>query len=566
MIPILLKPSIWSLKNYLLGKGTSTHKGVGRDLVLALLSASIMALVYRASYNGLLLVQASSISALVQPALIIEVILVCLVIVQMFSCTFSSISCLFFSNDLELLRSAPLRSRQIFWGKTLQIASSSTWMIIVFIIPPLLAIGSVYQANLNFYFMMLVLLPALILIPSIAAVIMVVLLVNALARRFMQAAIILCGSAIIIGIITVIWVVPLSTSADQILTNPDLRLLLTTWQSNWLPSNWIAQILGAALQHKTLEHLSNFTKIFLLTSALIIFGHLTFAYFYENAFNRMIFANGRANIFFGSGRRLGLTCFSQTLRPHFALFTKEYRLFVRDIYQAAQMLLLLGICFVYLYNFSLLKNIESLPVDSRLWWRGLLTLVNTALGGFVITAISTRFVFPATSMEGQTFWILQKAPLTFLSILRAKFICWFLPVALISSVVLGAGALAINAEPRIIAISAFTSIIISYGLVGLATGLGAYFAKFDWHHSSQLTASLGSLIYMLAGGMLIIADVIPLSFLIVLRTLRYQNYHFEVGEWTFMVATTYCFLVILNYSATHWALNLGSKALEQQRN
>jgi ABC-2 type transport system permease protein len=193
----------------------------------------------------------------------------------------------------------------------------------------------------------------------------------------------------------------------------------------------------------------------------------------------------------------------------------------------------------------------------------LLVIANTALGGFVIAAISTRFVFPATSMEGQAFWILQKAPLTFESILRAKLFCWFIPVALISSIVLGAGALAINAEPRIIAVSILSSVIISYGLVGLATGLGAYFAKFNWEHSSQLTASFGSLIYLLAGGMLILVNVLPLTLMITLRTLYYQNHDFTVSEWITMIGIASCFLVILNYSATRWALSIGSRALEK---
>lgn len=561
MIPLLLRPLFLSLKNYLFPKQRLIPEVNGRDLLLILLSAAIMLLVYQATANSLQLIRSHPLGNRLEAAAILEIIFLCLITIQFLSCSLTSISVLFFANDLEILRKAPLKASQIFWGKTLQISGCTIWMILVFVLPSLAAVGLVYQGGFWFYLLCLSLTAALLLIAAAAAVIFIVLIASICNLRLMQTFLIIVGCLVLFGLLTVVWSSPVAMESDQFFAKFNPETALTGLQITWLPGHWAAQTVNPLLSPEQPFQLSALGTILALTVALTLGGAVTLSLFYENAFERVIASRSRACRFIGSGKRSRLSKLPAKMRIFLALFSKEYRLFVRDIQQAAQLLLLLGICFVYLYNFSFLKNLESLAPEARLWWQGLLVLSNTALGGFVITAISTRFVFPATSLEGQSFWILQNAPLHFGQILRSKFICWLLPVAVISSVVLATGALAINAEPRIIAISTFTSLIISYGLVGLATGLGAYFARFDWEHPSQLTASLGSMIYLIAGGMLILASIPPIALLVALRTLRTLNYNFTVIEWVALIGCASSLLVIINYCAARWALNLGSRSL-----
>ena len=205
-----------------------------------------------------------------------------------------------------------------------------------------------------------------------------------------------------------------------------------------------------------------------------------------------------------------------------------------------------------------------MPASVKLWWNALLVASNIVMGAFVITAGTTRFVFPAVSMEGRAFWVLQASPLPIAQILRDKFSCWLVPIATISSVIFASGALAIDAAPRIVAINAAASWLICYGVVGMGVGLGAYFANFEWEHPSQLTASFGSLIYMLASTGLIIANMLPASLLIFLRTLRLIGYQFSTIQWYACVTLTAALLVYLNFAAARWALKLGENALLQR--
>jgi ABC-2 type transport system permease protein len=244
-----------------------------------------------------------------------------------------------------------------------------------------------------------------------------------------------------------------------------------------------------------------------------------------------------------------------------AIIVKEFKVFARDMTQAIQLLLLLGLCMVYLYNFRILHGVANLPDATKLWWQGFLVGSNLAMGAFVMTAVCTRFVFPSVSLEGQSYWILQTSPLSVGQLLRAKFWCWLVPVASMSSIIFASGALAINAEPEIIAINALASWVVCYGIVGLATGLGALFSNFDWEHSSQLAASFGSLVFMLSATVLIVLNLIPAGTLIFLRTLKETGYNFTDSEWYLAVGCCAILLTYLNYCATRWALRVGEHSL-----
>ena len=54
----------------------------------------------------------------------------------------------------------------------------------------------------------------------------------------------------------------------------------------------------------------------------------------------------------------------------------------------------------------------------------------------------------------------------------------------------------------------------SYGIVGLGIGLGAYFAAFSWEHPSQLALSVGSLLYMLSSATLVLVNILPIGLLL----------------------------------------------------
>src|SRR5205085_1988025 len=87
--------------------------------------------------------------------------------------------------------------------------------------------------------------------------------------------------------------------------------------------------------------------------------------------------------------------------------------------------------------------------------------------------------------------------------------CWIFPVALLGAVVFLAAGLSLNIGLITLILSVLVSWCICYGIVGMAIGLGARYANFNWEHSSQLAAGFGNMVFMLSSVTLISLNLIP---------------------------------------------------------
>src|SRR5262249_54018111 len=87
------------------------------------------------------------------------------------------------------------------------------------------------------------------------------------------------------------------------------------------------------------------------------------------------------------------------------LVVKEVKTFFRDPSEWSQLILLLALVVVYVYNFSVLP-LKGSPLVT-FYFKNVIAFVNLALAAFVSAAVAVRFVFPAFSIEGKAFWILK---------------------------------------------------------------------------------------------------------------------------------------------------------------
>src|SRR3990172_9325892 len=102
-----------------------------------------------------------------------------------------------------------------------------------------------------------------------------------------------------------------------------------------------------------------------------------------------------------------------------AIILKDIKLFFRDTSQWSQLFLLLALTVVYLYSFKLLP-LERAAMPS-FFLQNLISFLNLGMVGFVTSAVAVRFVFPAVSLEGESFWIIRSSPLALKEFLWAKF-------------------------------------------------------------------------------------------------------------------------------------------------
>ena len=126
-----------------------------------------------------------------------------------------------------------------------------------------------------------------------------------------------------------------------------------------------------------------------------------------------------------------------------------------------------------------------------------------------------------------------------------------------------AGGVAIQLPPAAVVICGALACAMSIGIVGLAVGLGAMYARFDWESSTQISASFGSLIFMLMALALVFVSLIPTLLIVMLHTV--PNISLRLGPTDYRLAMSCAsFLVFfMNFIAARWALRAGAEALSR---
>ncbi|MBX7144552.1 MAG: hypothetical protein K1X79_08895 [Oligoflexia bacterium] len=564
IFPIVLQPKLIAVRARW-RENLRRRTQLGRDIFLIAFSIAVMFSIFQGTLTMIEKINANTHLAYMPPSLPLGLILLFLLAMLFFSNCISALGAFFLGKDLDLILASPLSPTRFFWGKLTEIALSSSWMALIFGAPAILAFAVWYQASAFFWLTLLVSLLPYFLIPSALSIILVTAFTVFVPANRTREVLLVIFALVLLAIYMVgKLLTPENASFNNV--NDLLRMvsILSLPNTTWVPSYWCATVLSEVLSPSGKNWWPYLGLQYSVMTALISAAYVLFRTCHFAAFSRAKDNRQTLRLSSKTSQFIWVAITPFIPPPYRAIIAKEFKVFARDMTQAVQLLLLLGLTIIYLYNFRVLHAVGDLPENSRVWWQGFLVASNLAMGAFVITAVCTRFVFPSVSLEGQSFWILQTAPLSIRDILRAKFWCWFIPVSSISSVIFASGALAINAEPHVVLINALSSWIVCYGIVGIATGLGALFANFEWEHPSQLAASFGSLIFMLCATLHIGLNLIPSGTLIFLRTLRLSGYEFSDLQWYSAVFCAAALLSYLNYAATRWALTIGENALKQR--
>ena len=102
------------------------------------------------------------------------------------------------------------------------------------------------------------------------------------------------------------------------------------------------------------------------------------------------------------------------------LIIKDLRLFRRDPVQWSQFLIFFGLLLLYFGNIDRFRQHRS---DlSVLAWVNVVSFLNLAVVGLILSTFTTRFIYPLISLEGRRFWILGRLPVERETILWGKFL------------------------------------------------------------------------------------------------------------------------------------------------
>lgn len=181
-------------------------------------------------------------------------------------------------------------------------------------------------------------------------------------------------------------------------------------------------------------------------------------------------------------------------RPVRAFAAKEIKTFLRDQTLWSQVFLVAALIVIYLYNFSVLP-VEKGPIKAE-YLQNLISFLNMGLAAFVLSAVSARFVFPAVSLEGDAFWIVKSSPVSIRTFLWIKFFVYFLPLLLLSELLIVVTNILLHVTPFMMTLSIITIFLMVPGIVSMGIGLGAIYPDFQSENPTQSVTSLGGLIYM----------------------------------------------------------------------
>ncbi len=397
----------------------------------------------------------------------------------------SSVSNLYSSKDMSLLKVLPISKLKLLIYKFISLIFESSWMILLFFIPLILSCLITKNSNITSYLNSLFALFLLTTLSCSFAVLISNILVKKLGVKSAIEIIIFTLSCV------VIYFVIFTNSANPNITNNKdtvkefITLFSNSYQKSYLPHSLCSEVLIKSLETQTSVVSNSITSIFLLlVQNLIVFS---FAYF---SFNPNYIKKNKTY----SGTKYKVP-FKYKNSAFMSFAKKEFKLITRDFSQSTQLFLLIIITFVYLVNFQNLKNAKD--IISVNWWQVMLAISNISLGTCVLTAIATRFIFPSISIEGKNYELLKTLPITKRKFIFYKFLTWLCPYTIFSFVILCSGALAIDANMETILVTALLSIALSISISSCAIWHGTKYAKFEWNHPTEISASIGSLIFMI---------------------------------------------------------------------
>ncbi|HVO95924.1 MAG TPA: hypothetical protein VMT22_23920 [Terriglobales bacterium] len=492
------------------------------------------------------------------------IILLTFLSMLLFSNLVASLSTYFLARDLDLIQSAPVSPKAFFYARLFNTTLNSSWMVLFFSVPIFAAYEAVFGGGLKLYVWVAAILPLFLIIPASLGAMVTHLLVYCLPARRIRDILFFIGLFAFL-----IMYFLFRFSQPERLVQPEsfgnfMQFLtaMETPSSPFLPSSWLAEILGTTLFKRDNE--SGF--YFALLASYALFLPLAASWV-----SSAVYLDGWSKAQESRQGRRKLDWLERALdwitRPFpeltGAIMLKDIKTFLRDTTQWSQLFLLLALIVVYLYNFKVLPLDRSpMPAGTI---RTIVSFANLALAGFVLSAIAIRFAFPAISLEGKAFWLLQTAPISLRALLWSKFWLNFVPLLVLGELLVFLSNLLLRVPPWMMFLSLATVLLMTAGIAAIGVGVGAMYPKFHFDNAAEIPTSFGGAVCMMVSiafiGVMVMIEAWPIYQLTVasLRPGRIVTPTFWIIGPSIFVATA------LTAAAVILSLQLGIRRLEQLR-
>jgi len=557
---LLLTPRYNAVKNRL----TRLAPGDGlKTAVLTFLGLAFWAFMFGISYRVLSYFRTIEGLGDLLALRLLSMILLTFFSLLVFSNIVTSLSTFYLSGELEILHSAPVRIESIYRAKFLETIMDSSWMTLIYGLPVFIAYGTVFKASFLYYLGLILTIVPFLFIPAAVGIVVTMLLVNAFPARRAKDVIVLLGLLFFVVLYILFRVLQPEKLVDPD-AFPSLVQYLTALRtpvSPLLPSSWASEVLAPLLRKTRGESFFYFLMLWSTGLAGIVIGEWACLRIYYAGWSRSqegkkapISRSRAADLFFSA---VSLP-FRGKMR---AIVLKDVKLFFRDTSQWSQLFLIFALMVVYIYSFKLLP-IERAQMPS-FYLQNLISFLNLGMVGFVVSAVAVRFVFPAVSLEGASFWIIRSAPLSLKDLLWAKFWSSLLPLLVLAEILIVLSNRLLKVTPFMMGLGIVTVFMMTLGITALGIGLGAVFPRFKHDNVAQIPTGFGGIVYMLVT-MMYIGFVITFEAWPVYRIFMAQTMGgiISISGWASIIAS-FTIVIAVNILAVILPIKMGFKGLSE---
>jgi ABC-2 type transport system permease protein len=419
-----------------------------------------------------------------------------------FSGVVTALSTFFLAEDLKLLLTAPVATRRLFLARFLRTVAQASWMVVIFLVPVLMGVARAKCVGPLFYLTAVATIAPFAVIPVAAGTAVTFVLVNTFPARRARDLLMLMGLLFAGGLVILLRVI----RPEQLLTVqslPEVTDFFATLQSPvtpLLPSFWAGETLFAGLRGDAdLLHMSALWTTAL--ASIVIVSTASERWYFAGFSKSQEASKARFTKLTVLDTLAGVLPLSPVRRQ---LLIKDLKTFLRDVSQWSQLMLLLALVLVYLYNFRVL-DLDRIPYMSGVL-KNFYAFVNMGMAGFVMATVAVRFVFPAVSTEGAAFWIIRTAPVSLRDFLWSKFWMGLIPVLVLTEVLTIVGNEFLGVAPFLKVTTALAIAAMSFALVGLAISLGARYPRFG-EDPTQAAGSYGGVAFMVQAVLFVLVMV-----------------------------------------------------------
>ncbi len=549
---LLTKINLLSLRNSI---RINSKEDIIKRVLFPLMGALFLWGLYVLCYKGMVYMRGTPLLGPLLIARFFAMIFLAFMAMLIFSNIITSFTAIYFSYDLHLLLSSPISFNVIFILKFLETMVYSSWMLLLALSPLIVSYAQVYLYPISGSLLsILALIPFFVICSGVGVLLSLVLMYFFPSKKTRDIFIVL---GVILGSGMYLFFRFLQ---PERITNPTEMMSIFQYMAGlqapvagYSPSYWAAQAIIYSVRHPLNNYYYYLSFLCITALVLLVINLVVAKYVYYEGW---VSSQDAAKKVFKKSflAKLDTSRFIVVLPREFkALLFKDIRIFFRDTSQWSQILLLLVLVIVYVFN------IYKLPLDLPVL-RLLVSFLNIGMVGFVIAAVALRFVFPQVSLEGNSFWIIRSAPLSVNRFMWEKFWLSLIPLLVLSTALIWFSNIVLKASPVMMVFTTATVFFQTIGLTGMGIGMGAYFPRFKVENIAQIESSMGGVLYMVFSlfyiGLTIALEALPVRMYVVGQIgARFWSSTLLIG--------TIGAILVMNFLVTYLPMKMGIKAIER---